>query len=74
MFIKKESRQKGQSQWLGKCIEDIAKSSGCKTLTTTINTFGKIDVTRSLKTVLAFGFEFIESREGYLLFKKDLKK
>lgn len=54
-------------------IEAQAKNRGCTSLTTTINTSGKIDTTRSMKAILSYGFKFEDSFDGYLLFRKVIK-
>lgn len=73
VFVEEKSRRNGKASWMAERIEDIARQRGCDMITTTINTCGKIDVTRSLKTVLNYGFEYAGASDGYLLFKKEIK-
>lgn len=73
MYVTEKSRRNGKATWLAECIESNAKQEGCVKLTTTINTGGKIDVTRSMKAILSYGFKYVDSCDGYLLFEKVIK-
>ncbi len=73
MYITPSSRKQGKATWLAKVVEDIAKQRGCIALITTINTDGKINVTRSMAAILSYGFQYMSHGDGFLSFKKDLK-
>lgn len=72
LHIYKEHREKGCSANLANIITKKAKKAGCKRVSTTINTCGKINVTRSMKTIISYGFQFDRAYDGYLLFTKEL--
>ena len=49
-----------------------ATKAGCKYLTTSINTNDGINVTRSMKAILSYGFEYAGKTDYGIFFKKDL--
>lgn len=73
MYVTASSRRQGKATWLAKIIEEKARQAKCKFLTTTINTEGKIDVTRSMSAIISYGFKYDCHQPTYIIFSKELK-
>lgn len=73
MFIFKEFR--GNKEWkeIADSVFSIAEKYDCDNVSTTISTIGNINVTRSMKMILSYGFQFLENTEKAIIFTKGIK-
>lgn len=71
IYIIPAMRKSDCARTLAKEIEEVARASGCKYLTGSVNTSIK-DPTTSMRVLLAYGFKFFRSDQQALFFIKEL--
>lgn len=72
IYVVPSERRSGEASRLADRITEIALAKGCKVLTGTVYTRAR-GATASIKTLLAYGFEFASSTDDALIFLKELK-
>lgn len=71
VYIKPEFRRSRQASKLLDTIQTIAKSSGCKFITTTVSSQYP-NITGNTKAILKYGFEIAKVIQDVIWFKKDI--
>lgn len=71
IFVTKEAREQGKASSISAVIEDLARSKGCTKLVGSVIPSAK-NSTRSLKVLLAYGFELASASPDLIMFEKRL--
>lgn len=71
IYVRPEAREKGVASEMADDVVSIALKAGCTRLIGTVNSKAK-NPTASIKTLLAYGFEFFSCNEDGLVFKKEI--
>lgn len=72
VYVKPESRELGIASKMMDIVQREANRNGAAYLTTTISLVDNVDVTRSMKAVLSYGFHFLASTPNAIWFKMNL--
>lgn len=71
IYVRPEFRMVHAASDISAIIEDIARANGCKRLLGSVVPSTK-NSTRSLKVLLAYGFQLLSSSNDIIYFQKDL--
>lgn len=71
IYVKPEFRMAHEASDISAIIEDLARAQGCTRLLGSVSPSTK-NSTRSLKVLLAYGFQLLSSSNDIIYFQKDL--